>query len=238
MKEKLTVVILGAGSGTRFGSNLPKIFVKINGKPLLWYSLYSFQNVEEVENIYVVVSPDRLEYARTLQKKFFKKITKFRGFITGGKTRFDSVLNALKIIQMEEECNFVAIHDAARPFIKPELINKIFTEAIKVGASSCGISVVDTIKSLDEKGFIHSHLKREHLVSIQTPQIFNFQKLIKSYQIAKKKEIAFTDDTEVYSLVDKKISIIEGDNDLTKITYKEDLKTAKEILKRNRNLWR
>lgn len=238
MKEKLTAVILAAGKGARFDEGTPKVFTNIAGKPVCWYSIYSFQKMDSVEKIYVVVAPEWLEYAKRIQKKYFKNITKFKSFITGGRERQDSVYNALKIIQAEGKCEYVAIHDAARPFIKPQLIFDIFKQAIETGAATCGITVIDTIKRLNDRGFIIDHPNRNDLVAIQTPQIFSYEKLLKAYLHAKKKSLSFTDDTEVYSMIDKKINVVPGDKDLMKITYREDLKAANEIIKTNKNLWK
>jgi len=238
MKEKLTAVVLAAGSGERFNSKLPKPFLNIGFKPMFWYSVYSFEKSAEVEKIYIVVSAEQLELVKKQHSKLLKNISKFRGFITGGKMRQDSVFNALKIILSEGGSDLVAIHDSARPFIKPNLFSEICKEALIVGACAPGISVTDTIKLVNDKDLITNHLKREDLVAVQTPQVFRFIKLLRAYREAKKKNLTFTDDTETYSLIDKKITIVPGDKDLLKITYKEDLKIAKEILKRNKNLWK
>jgi 2-C-methyl-D-erythritol 4-phosphate cytidylyltransferase len=238
MKEKLTVIVLAAGAGSRFDSEMPKVFTNIGNKPMCWYSIHSFQKCDFVDNIYVVVSPERLEYAKTIQKKHFKNISKFKSFITGGKARQDSVYNALKIIQAEGRCEFASIHDAARPFIKPQLIYDIFKQAVKTGAATCGIPVVDTIKMINDNEIITGHLNRNDLVAIQTPQIFNYEKLLKAYLSARKKSLIFTDDTEAYSHIDRKISVVPGDKDLIKITYKDDIRIASEILKKNKNIWK
>jgi 2-C-methyl-D-erythritol 4-phosphate cytidylyltransferase len=238
MKEKLTVIILAAGSSSRFDSAISKVFTNIGNKPMCWFPVQSFQKTDSVDKIYVVVSPENLEFAKTIQRKYFKSITKFKSFITGGKTRQDSVYNALKIIQAEGKCEYIAIHDAARPFVKPQIVYDIFKEAVKTGAATCGISVVDTIKVINDREMITTHLNRNDLIAIQTPQIFDYEKLLKAYHTARKKSLTFTDDTEVYSLIDKKISVIPGDKDLFKITYKDDINTAKDILKKNKNIWK
>jgi 2-C-methyl-D-erythritol 4-phosphate cytidylyltransferase len=238
MKEKLTAIILAAGSGERFNSSLPKPFIKIGFKPMFWYSVYAFEKLNEVKDIYIVVSPEKLDYVKSKHSKYLKGISKFKGFIAGGKSRQESVYNALKILRDGGGCEFAAIHDSARPFIKPAMIFDIFREAVRVGGAAPGISVVDTIKLVNDNDFIQTHLKREDIVAIQTPQIFDFEKIFKAYQAARKKNLSFTDDTEVYSMTEKKIAIVPGDKDLLKITYKEDLKTAKEILGRNKKIWK
>lgn len=237
MKENLTAIILSAGKGKRFLSDIPKTFLKLDGKPLFWYSLYSFSLVDAVDNIYMVVSEEMLPYAREMEKRYLKDMKKFRGFITGGNERFDSVYNALQFVSKTKP-QFIALHDAARPFIKKELINTIFNKAKEFGAASCGISVVDTIKVIDDTDVIKNHLKRDNIIAIQTPQIFRFDKLLNNYSSVKNTNRSFTDDTEVYGINGDNVFIVCGDKDLQKITYKEDLITAKEILKRNKKLWR
>ncbi|HOV13299.1 MAG TPA: 2-C-methyl-D-erythritol 4-phosphate cytidylyltransferase [Spirochaetota bacterium] len=235
MKKKLTAVILAAGKGSRFGGKTPKTFLTLNGKPIFYYSIYSFYKIEEVDSIYLVVSNDMLEYSKILQKKYLNKIEKFQGIITGGKERSDSVFNALKSLSSNTE--YIALHDAARPFIKPKLIIDIFNEALKVGGASCGMPPIDTIKSLDKDRIIDKHLKRDSLIAIQTPQIFKYDLLFEAYKNAINNNNIFTDDTEVFALSGNKISIINGDKDLIKITYKEDLNTALKIYKGIKYLW-
>ena len=236
MSSKLTSIILAAGKSNRFGGKIPKTFLSFYGRPLFYYSLYSFNQVDEVDSIYLVVSKEMLEEAQLYKKKYFKNINKFKDIIVGGDERMHSVFNALNSIRKDTE--YVALHDAARPFIKPELIRTIFYEAVKRDAAVCGIPVIDTIKMLNHNVFIETHLKREELIAIQTPQIFNYNKLYDNYKNAIAKDVVYTDDTEIFALSGDKISIVKGDKDLFKITYKDDIKIAKSIYQRIKNIWK
>lgn len=237
MNKNLFVVIAAAGASTRITSKIPKPFIIINNKPMLWYSIFSFDKLDFVKGIFVVISEKDLEYSKKFEKKYLKKIYKFKSFIIGGKERSDSVYNALQYINKKNNPDFIAIHDAARPIIKQDLICKIFNEAVKYGSAAPGIQVIDTIKKINNDYFISSHLNREDLIAIQTPQIFNFNNLLKSYNIYYKKKINVTDDTEIYSNGHKNIKIVKGDLNLFKITFNRDIKTAKKILRENKKQW-
>ena len=237
MNKNLTVLILAAGTSSRLKNDIPKPFIKIKNKPILWYSLYSFQKLPFVKKIYIIISPNHMKMGKLFQQKYLGKIEKFAGFLEGGKERQNSVYNALKLIKHKIECNYIAVHDAARPFIKPELIKNILNAAIKYKAAACGIPVTDTIKICDKNKIIVSHPIRNDLIAIQTPQIFLFTKLWNAYKKTANNNTNFTDDTEIYGKHYDEIKIINGDKDLFKITFKEDLIIAKSILKKYKNTW-
>ncbi len=238
MNKNLSVVIVAAGASTRINSKTPKPFIKINSKPILWYSAYSFNKLEFVDNIFIVISKNCLNYFNKFEKKYLNKNNKFKKFILGGKERSDSVYNALQYIKTNYKIDFIAIHDAARPFIMPDIILKTFKDAIKYGSAAPGIQLVDTIKKCNNDNFITSHLTRENLIAIQTPQIFNFNNLINAYEKHYKKNIKITDDTEIYSKLYHKIKITKGDKNLLKITYKKDIELAKKQLNGFKNIWK
>lgn len=237
MDKKLTAIIMAAGASTRLNKNMPKPFLKINGKPTIWYSCYSFQMLPFVKEIYIVINPNNLNTANRILEKYFTNINKFVKFILGGKERKDSVYNALLEIKNAGECDFVAIHDAARPFITPDTITKCWEASLIHDAASPGINVVDTIKICNEEGLVVEHPKRSSVIAIQTPQIFNFNKIFEAYENIKNKKLNFTDDTEIYSILYNKVRIIEGENDLFKITYENDLYRAKITARKYKDLW-
>lgn len=230
------VVIVAAGSSTRFSSSIPKPFVEVAGRPLLWYSLYTFNRLDFVKQIAVVVSKDHKELAETVRAQHFTGFSKFAGFVEGGATRQQSVYNALSTLPRAQGVP-VAIHDAARPFVKERLIVELNREAGLYGAAAPGIAVVDTVKSVDEEGFIKEHLKRESLTAIQTPQVFELSKLLSAYEQAAGELAAFTDDTEIYSRYFGRVKMVEGDKELFKVTFEGDLARAEEVYRRNRDLW-
>jgi 2-C-methyl-D-erythritol 4-phosphate cytidylyltransferase len=238
MEKNLNVIIVAAGESKRFENNTPKPFIIFNGKPIIWYSAYSFQKCDFVDNIYIVVAKDMLCYAKIIKEKYFKKIDKFKDFIIGGRKRQDSVYNALyKINSSFNDC-YVAIHDAARPFLKKGVIEDTYKACIAYQAAAPGIPLVDTIKICDENYIVQTHLKRSNLVAIQTPQIFKLSDIMSAYENIKDSKQIFTDDTEIYSTLFSSVKIVQGDLDLFKITYKNDLKTARAILSNNKKLWK
>ena len=236
MKNKLSVILLAAGKSSRFNSNILKPFVKIGGKPIIWYSLNTFEKLSFVDKIYIVVSSDFFSNNDKKFNKYIKNITKFKNLIIGGKERQDSVYNALQTIKNDGGTDFIAIHDTARPFIKSNLVIELYKNTLKYNSCACGIQPVDTIKVI-ENGNIIKHLKRKNLVAIQTPQLFEFHRIYKAYKKLLSENFISTDDTEIYSKLYGDIKLIDGDKDLIKITYKDDIKIAKEILARNKNQW-
>lgn len=228
---------MAAGTSSRLNTKITKPFLKLNKKPILWYSAYSFQNLSIVKDIYIVIEQNKLSYAKNIQKKYLKKIDKLRGFITGGTERHNSVFNALELIQSKGGCDYIAIHDAARAFVKQELIYDVWNAAVKYGGAAPGIPVIDTIKICNKEKMIISHPKRDKLIAIQTPQIFYFPKIWKAYKQLKNENITFTDDTEIYATLYDGIKIIDGDKDLFKITFDEDLEFAKSVIKKYKKIW-
>ena len=234
----MDAIILSGGVGKRFGEGTPKTFALIAGKPLLYYSLYSFNKFKHTSKIYVVINSACEELALRYKKKYFSGFEKFAGFIPGGLERKDSVYNALSFIKERGGVNYVAIHDGARPFIKPELIEKIYAEAIARKAAAPGIKVVDAIKIVDDDGIIAEHPEKYLARAIQTPQIFDFELIYGAYKNSIESGKIFTDDTELLKGTSTKIKIVEGDDDLLKITFRDDLIKAKKIYGRIKKLWK
>lgn len=233
----MTAVIVAAGTGSRLQEELPKAYILLAGKPILWYSLFSFQKSDSVDSIVVVVSPEMIDYAGSVQETYFKDISKFISFIPGGATRQHSVYNALQYLAREKKPDYVAIHDAARPFLKTSLIENLYRTAGKTGGAAPGMKVTDTIKEVDSNRAIKTHLKRDSLVAIQTPQVFTFSPLLEVFNRLQDNLEQYTDDTELFSAGGNKTGIIEGDPELFKITYKSDLERARLFLEKGANWW-
>ena len=225
------------GKREKIESKIPKVLEKIDFRPLIYYSIKSFNDFFETEGIYLVVSKDNVKNFEKLLSNYKKYFKKLKEIIIGGEERFDSVKNAFDYLIKNGSSEFVAIHDGARPFIKKELINSLYLGAKEYGASAPGIKVIDTIKSVSNDKFIENHLKRDKLIAIQTPQMFKFEDIVTAYNLYIHKEF-WTDDTEIFSKLNKRVKIIDGDKDLIKITYKEDMILAKNIYKRIKHLWK
>ena len=181
-----------------------------------------------------------MQYAEKTWKKYFRDIKKFRCFTGGGETRQHSVFYALEKLHSlgpaNDDC--VAVHDAARPFLDPALVERLYHEACISGGAAPGIPLIDTVKLCSRDSIIEKHLKRAGLRAIQTPQVFKFDRLYSAFCENKECLAGFTDDTEIFSHAGGRVKMIEGDRKLFKITYKEDLKKAKQIAGKEKKKWK
>lgn len=227
MANNLRVVIAAAGTGSRMKSNINKQYMLLKGKPVLYYSLHTFNSNDLVDEIVVVAHPDEVDYCQTniVDKYQFSKVTKV---ISGGKERQDSVIQGLK--NLSNDTDFVAVHDGARPLLTSELIHKIFNEAKIHGAAIPGVPVTDTIKTMDENSFIVKTLDRSSIIAVQTPQIFNYEKLFKAYELALKDNFIGTDDASLYEKYIGPVKLVIGDTNNLKITTPKDLIIAEQLM--------
>ena len=220
MKQKVTGIILAGGSSTRFGGNSKTLEV-INNKIVLEYSLELFNNNQLIDNIIVVVKED----IQNLVKKIINKYSKNIKLVTGGSSRKESVYNAL----INTDSDIVVIHDAARPLIKDEYINKCLETIKKYDGCTIGVKSKDTIKITDDNDEVINSTKRSNTWIIQTPQCFKKDMLLKLHE--KYKNIDTTDDCMLLEMDNYKVKLIEGDYSNIKLTYKEDLDLIKLYLK-------
>ncbi len=162
-------LILSGGSGTRMGEDCPKQFLPIGGVPILCRTVQSFCSHPEIDCIMVVCSADMLDQTRSLLLPFHTKKPLF--FASGGKTRQASSKNGL--LALSAQCtqpDIVLIHDAARPFVKPQLISRALEAAGQMGAAAPAVPVKDTVKRAAQNGLVLETPARETLFAVQTPQ--------------------------------------------------------------------
>lgn len=228
MKKELFTIVAAAGRGARFGKDINKAFVDINGIPLMVHTLKALAACQECKDVAVVAAQSELQHAEDVVKKYkdsFKSLNV--SFVAGGKERQDSVYNALQIIP--EECSYVAVHDVARPFFSPELFSEVFIKAKDRGGAIAAVKAVDTVK-LERNSLIEVTLDRKHVFFAQTPQIFNKNLLVKAYETALKEGFVATDDASIVEKFGGRVAIVEGEYVNFKITYPEDLIKAKAVL--------
>ncbi len=233
MDDNLTsvsVVIVAAGSGSRMGLDKNKQFIDLGGMPMIARTLLVFEKIPRVESIILVTRDRDIDEASEIVKRYgVKKVT---DIIPGGETRSQSVMCGLKRLDADKD-SIVLIHDGARPFISPNHILKLISE-IESGsceAAAVGVRVKDTIKQIDDYGFISTTPDRNSLISIQTPQCFRFDLIMKAHTRARNKDLDFTDDCAVVeALSGERIKVVEGDYNNIKITTPEDLVLAEKIL--------
>lgn len=222
-----SVVIVSAGRGSRMRLDINKQFLKIGDKEVIAHTIDKFYNNENIGEIIIVLRKD--------EKKFFEEniINKY-GYKNikiafGGKERQDSVYNGLK--ELDENCEIVLIHDGARPFVTNETIEKSIDCARKYNCAIVGVPVKDTIKIINENNDVYDTPDRNRLWSIQTPQVFEYSLIMKAHKKAKVDEYYGTDDSMLVEYLGYNVKVVEGSYDNIKITTREDLKIAEEILR-------
>jgi len=224
-------IVLAGGKGSRMQSDIPKQYMELLGKPLLYYSLKAFED-SDVEQVVLVTAEGDEEYCRKeLVERF--GFTKVVAIVAGGAERYASVWNGLKCLK-EQEPEYVLIHDGARPLVTVELINRLITETEQYNACVAGMPVKDTIQMTDERGTITLTPKRDSLWTAQTPQSFAFSLAYDAYeQLMQEEEIRVTDDAMVVGLYhDIPIQMVRGSYTNIKVTTPEDLVLAEAFLKK------
>ena len=226
--KKCTAIVLAAGQGKRMNSSIQKQFLEIKGYPVLYYSLKCFQDSPLIGEVVLVTSENAVSYCRSeIVKKYgFSKVT---GIIAGGKERYDSVYAGLLACG---ECEYVFIHDGARPFISEEILERGLTGVQETGACVIGMPSKDTVKIADEDGFVKETPDRKNVWTIQTPQIFSYRLIRDAHESIRKKDMsAITDDAMVVEQeTGVRVRLAEGSYQNIKITTPEDLVVAESFL--------
>ena len=230
--KKYAAIVLSAGSGSRMKSDIPKQYLPLIEKPVIYYSLMAFQN-SPVDEIILVSGANDIEYCRKeiVERYGLSKVTRI---VAGGKERYDSVYEGLCATDAE----YVLIHDGARPVLTSDMIDRMIQGVENTGACIAAMPVKDTIKLSDEHKQVASTPDRKHLWMVQTPQCFARTLLEESYEILKCKQMAgenvpdITDDAMIVEYATgKKITLVEGAYTNLKITTPEDLAVAEIFLK-------
>lgn len=224
-------IIVAAGLGKRFGSP-DKVFIKIYDKPLFIMATEQFENIEEIDSIWLVARREKFEEITSYLKKF--NIKKVQNIIEGGKERQDSVYNALKALP--QNTDIVLIHDAARPFLSKNLIIKVLSSLSQdVDGVIPGIPIPDTVKWIKRNNLIGGTLNRDVLRAIQTPQVFWYERILSAYNRAYEDGFYGTDDASILERYGGRIILVEGEQKNIKITKKEDLSNIPNIKEERKN---
>ena len=174
---KNVALILASGNGERFGHNIPKQFYELNGKTILEYSIEAFENHDKIDEIILVINPKFRDLAEEILKKNnYKKVSKL---LNGGKTRVES--SYIGTSEIENGVN-VLIHDAVRPFVDKDIIDRNIEALNTYNAVGTAINSSDTIIQVDENGFITQIPNRKFLRRVQTPQSFKSELITESFK--------------------------------------------------------
>ena len=224
---EFAVVIAAGGSGTRFGGDIPKQYVELCGYPVIAHTIKSFENCDLISEIIIVTHRDYVVYCQDLARELnFKKITTV---IEGGKTRQESVFKGIK--QLSDDITHVLIHDAARPNISGDTINRICETLVEHSACAVGVKVADTVKVSEDGEFISETLDRSKLWQIQTPQAFKKELILKCHKNAAFEGFEATDDCMIAEKYGVKIKLVEGNRANLKITDFNDLAVMEGLMK-------
>lgn len=225
--NKITAIVLAAGSGNRMKSKTKKQFMEIKGKPVIWYSLFEFEK-SRVDEIILVTGKEDIDYCKKeiVEKYNLKKI---KNVVAGGSERYESVYNGLK----EVTGNIVLIHDGARPLINNEIIERSIEGTIKSDACVVGVPVKDTIKRANKEGYIIDTPNRSELWITQTPQSFKTDLVKMAYKKMKEElekgntTLNITDDAMVVEeFTTNQVRFVQGDYKNIKVTTPEDIDIA------------
>src|SRR5688572_24715619 len=202
-------IIPAAGSGSRFGGQIPKQFVEIAGAPIIVHTLRRFDECEEIGAIVVALRREEIErFARAISAREIRKPVRL---VAGGAERSDSILNALEAAR-EFQPDIVAVHDAVRPFVTPERISAVIARAREIGAAILAQPATDTIKEVED-GMIRRTLDRRRIWRAQTPQAFRYDLLMRANEDARAANLPAamaTDDSFLVERLGIPVAIVEG----------------------------
>jgi len=221
---KKTAVIVAGGNGSRMNTNIPKQFLLLKGKPVLYYTINTFLQTYDDLSIILVLPEEHVAAGQEIIDAFFDynriQIT------IGGRTRFHSVQNGLQLIN--DEC-IIFVHDAVRCLVSTDLINLCYNAAITNGSAIPVIDSKDSVRLITNNG--NKALERDNIKQVQTPQTFHSKILIPAYQIDYKDK--FTDEATVVEAYGLKVKLVKGEENNFKITRPVDLVIAEHLLSVN-----
>lgn len=224
-------IVLSGGRGSRMQSDIPKQYIEVLGKPLLYYSLLAFEKCNFIDEIILVTLATDIEYCRRqiVDKYSFSKV---KQIVVGGSERYESVYNGLNCIS---DTGIVFIHDGARPCINEPLLEKLYKDALEYKAAVAAVPSKDTVKISDESGFVKTTPDRNNVWIIQTPQVFSISEIKAAYDSLMHSGDcgSVTDDAMVmerFGAVKVYLSGSEYSN--IKVTTPEDIFTVENTLKK------
>lgn len=218
---KKVAIIVAGGTGTRMGNVIPKQFILLNNKPVLYYTLKTFLDSYADLQIVLVLPIDYTDMGQEIIDAYFDK-NRIR-ITAGGDTRFQSVKNGLALIEDEA---IIFVHDGVRCLVSKELIHRCYEQAVETGTAIPVITSKDSIRLLTEEG--NEAFDRNNVKLVQTPQTFHSKIIIPAFQIDYKDK--FTDEATVVEAYGLKVSLVEGEENNIKITRPIDMLIAEALI--------
>ncbi|MEN3331990.1 MAG: 2-C-methyl-D-erythritol 4-phosphate cytidylyltransferase [Blastocatellia bacterium] len=224
--RKLNIAVIpAAGIGARMQADRAKQMLELTGVPLLVHTLRRFEACEAVHQVILVLQPNLTSDALALISRH--KLKKIARVVGGGAERQDSVYRGLQVIK-PETAGIVAVHDAVRPFVRPEEIRLVIERAEATGAALMALAATDTIKQV-HRGRVQRTLDRKRIYHAQTPQAFRYEIIKAAYDRAYAEGYAATDDAQLVERAGHRVSVVEGSPINIKITRPLDLRIAEAI---------
>jgi len=224
-------IIVGAGIGKRIGGK-NKILRLLDNKPIVHHSIEIFNSCDFIDKIVVVTKKENIAEIEKLKNECnFDKIEKI---LEGGERRQDSVNNGILYLNSCKADDILVVHNAVNPFVTKKTIAEVINEARKHGAAAAGHKARDTVKEVDEKGFVVKTHDRTKMWYMQTPQAMKYSVAVKAFKKAYEDSFSGTDDVGLVERVDKKVKVVETNPENIKITYPVDLTIARNIQKNAR----
>lgn len=222
---KVFAIIPSGGIGKRTSYSLPKQYIQINGKEIIAYTLEIFQRCSIVDQIVVSAQKEFFSLIREIKDRY--GIFKLLDPVEGGSERQYSVFNAVKSLKADDE-DIILVHDAVRPLVSEEIINKSVNSAQEFGGAVVAIKAKDTLMNGDD--FVNSYLDRDKIYYVQTPQVFRYNIFFKAIQLAEKSNLLGTDESMLVFNAGYKIKIVPGSSFNFKITSDEDISLFKSLI--------
>jgi len=220
----LSAIIVAAGDSRRMGFD--KLFATVAGRTVIAHTIHAFERADCVGEIIVVARKNRLDEIKAIVRDGnFKKL---QSIVPGGKRRQDSVRAGLD--HLETWAKYVAVHDAARPLIIPEQIERVFEQSKLHAAASLAEPINDTLKYADADFFVSGSADRRQLFAMQTPQVFERQLIEDAYRAVYAENVSVTDEVSAVERLGRKVILVPNKDLNFKITYPRDLVLAEFVL--------
>ncbi|MEC7640519.1 MAG: 2-C-methyl-D-erythritol 4-phosphate cytidylyltransferase [Nitrospinota bacterium] len=219
----LSAIVPAAGLGARMGQSVPKQFLQLNGQSILRHTVNAFEKSGLFKAVVLVAPATGVDAARR-ECEDFNVVSQV---VPGGERRQDSVYEGLKVL--DEDVDIVVVHDAVRPFLSRRMIEEVVDAAREHGAAITAIPVSDTVKLVNEQGFVDRTIDREGLWRVQTPQAFRYPLLKQALEQAARDSYVGTDEGTLLEHIGKSVKIIPGSERNIKITQPEDLLLGESI---------
>lgn len=224
------VVLLAGGVGKRMGSEIPKQFIEVNGKPIFVYTIENFQRNSKIDKIVVVCVKEWMEYLKALVRQY--ELSKVEWIIEGGRTGHDSIKNAIFFLKDKiEPDDFVIVHDAVRPILPQKAIDEVLKVAHEKGNASSSIACHPPIVYTEDFESGISDIDREHVMLTASPQVYRYSLALKCYEQAEKEnrhEFTFTSSLLIHC--GERVYFAHGTTSNIKITCREDLALFEALL--------